>query len=528
MSQFDAAKIAAEMAGQAPQSADDIEVSKLAKLSVFEYERTREATAEQLGIRVAVLDKLVEIERSKNAPAAGQGQGRAFELPEIEPWAEQVNSARLLDDIVAAITQHVIMPDGAAETVAMWALHTYCFDCFMHSPRLAATSPEKGCGKTTLLDVLFKLVSRPLPTSNATTAAVFRMVEQNSPTLLIDEADTFLKENDELRGILNSGHRKGGAVIRTVGDDHEPRQFSTWAPAAIAMIGRLPDTLEDRSVKIALRRRKPSERVESFRSDRADHLTVLSRKAKRWAIDNEARLKAADPDTGSLQNRAADNWRPLLAIADAAGGKWPARARTVMETAAAAHSEQSARAQLLIDIKAAFDQKTTDRLSSEDLTACLVAMEDRPWSDWKNSKPLTKAQLARLLKPFDIVSDSVRISTDRTLKGYYLRQFDDAFERYTPFQNGTTEQSYSRSDFCDFQNGTAKDPVPSSKTEQAYSRSDCSVVPFSEPPKQGIEGKAPLDGNAVRYVPVDRRPALGPPGDSLDDFDGIPDFLRRY
>src|SRR5262249_40625703 len=170
--------------------------------------------------------------------------------------------------ICKVIRQHVVLPDGSAEAMALWAVHTHVFDCFNHSPRLAITSPEKGCGKATALDVLRELVARPLPTSNVTASAVFRTIEIAIPTLLIDEADTFLKENEELRGILNSGHRKGTPIIRTVGDDYEPRQFSTWAPAAIAMIGNLPSTLDDRSIAVRLRRRKPTERVQAFRSDR--------------------------------------------------------------------------------------------------------------------------------------------------------------------------------------------------------------------------------------------------------------------
>ena len=182
--------------------------------------------------------------------------------------------------------------------MALWALHTHVFDCFNHSPRLAITSPEKGCGKTTALDVLRELVARPLPTSNVTVSAVFRTIEIANPTLLIDEADTFLKENEELRGILNSGHRKGTPIIRTVGDDYEPRQFSTWSPAAIAMIGNLPSTLDDRSINVRLRRRKPTERVQTFRSDRSTDLHVLARRAARWAADHQAALVNADPEMG--------------------------------------------------------------------------------------------------------------------------------------------------------------------------------------------------------------------------------------
>ena len=109
--------------------------------------------------------------------------------------------------------------DDGVEILALWALHTHAFESFAHSPRLAITSPEKGCGKTTTLDVLGELVARPLPSSNASVAAVFRIIEMAAPTLLIDEADTFLKENYELRGILNTGHRRGGQVTRTVGDE---------------------------------------------------------------------------------------------------------------------------------------------------------------------------------------------------------------------------------------------------------------------------------------------------------------------
>ena len=147
---------------------------------------------------------------------------------------------------------------------ALWVVHTYLLDCFGISPRLAITSPEKGCGKTTPLDVLSQLVWRPLPTANASAAAIFRVVELQRPTLLIDEADTFLPENEELRGILNSGHRQGGSVIRTVGEEFEPRSFSTYSACAIALIGRLPATLADRSVPIELRRRRTTNQSSRF------------------------------------------------------------------------------------------------------------------------------------------------------------------------------------------------------------------------------------------------------------------------
>jgi hypothetical protein len=405
----------------------DAAIKRLAKLTPIEYERERKSAAEKLGIgRVSVLDNAVKAARGENGDT--KGQGRPLELPTIEPWPEPLNGADLLDDICNAVKRYLVLPEGSAEVLALWATHTHAFECFEHSPRLAITSPEKGCGKTTTLDVLGELVARALPTSNATTAAIFRTIEKAKPTLLIDEADTFLGENEGLRGVLNAGHRRGGEIIRTVGDDHEPRQFSTWGSAAIAMIGRLPDTLEDRSVSIALRRRRPTEKVQQFRSDRVQDLKQLARKIARWCDDNRQNLAAHDPNTGTLVNRAADNWRPLLSIADLAGGRWPERARAVAEAAETAKQDQSKRTMVLSDIRDIFAARPeTDRLRSAEMAEALGAMENRPWSEWRNGKPMTPAALARLLAPFGITPGTKR-EGEATFKGYLL----SAFRRHLP------------------------------------------------------------------------------------------------
>ena len=158
------------------------------------------------------------------------------------------------------------------------------------------------------------------------------MVEAYRPALLVDEADTFLRDNDELRGVINSGHRRGGAVLRTVGDDHEPRAFSTYSACAIALIGKLPDTLYDRAVVIDLKRRLPEEKIAPFRPDRAGDLDVLARQLARWARDHADRIAEVDPEMpAGIFNREADNWRPLVAIAQVAGGDWPKRARKAVE-----------------------------------------------------------------------------------------------------------------------------------------------------------------------------------------------------
>lgn len=413
-------------------SDDDKEIGRLAKLGMIEYERERKNVAERLNLRASILDRLVGAERDKLND--GGKQGHALNLPEPEAWPEPVNGADLLNALVTNIRRHVVMLDHAADTAALWIVHTHLLDCFGISPRLAITSPEKGCGKTTALDVVSRLVCRPLSTANASAAAIFRVVELQRPTLLIDEADTFLPENEELRGILNSGHRQGGYVIRTVGDEFEPRRFATYSACAIALIGRLPATLADRSVPIELRRRRSDEAIEQFRFDRTDHLDQLARKIARWASDNRDHIRGADPDMpAGVFNRVADNWRPLLAIADAAGGQWPARARSAVQCSGASANgdDQSVRVLLLTDLRAIFAERRTDRIPSAELVMSLIAIEGRPWAEWKAGKPLTANGLARLLAPFDIAPGTIRVG-DATPKGYQLGQFEDAFARYLP------------------------------------------------------------------------------------------------
>jgi putative DNA primase/helicase len=348
-------------------------------------------------------------------------------LPSPETWDEPVDGAKLLTGLAEAFRRYVVMEDGAAEALALWIVHAHALDAFVFSPRMAITSAEKRCGKTTLLDVLGCLVPRPLPTANATAPAIFRSIELLGPTLLIDEADTFLRSNDELRGVLNSGHRRATArVIRLVGDDHQPCQFHTWAATAIAMIGGLPDTLADRSIEIRLRRRLPGEPVSRFRADRASDLAQLGRMAARWARDHLEALRNADPPIpAGLNDRAADNWTPLLTIADLAGGEWPEHSRRAIAsmTFRAGDEAGSLGELLLADIRQAFAEierrhttptgdhfTDSDRIRSRDLAGMLRDMEGRPWAEWGPQRlPLSANGLARLLKPFGIRPATLRL-----------------------------------------------------------------------------------------------------------------------
>ena len=428
-------------------------------MSTAEYEGQRKAAADALGFRASILDRLRRDERVRLGLDGGDDdkQGHAIAFPEIEPWPELVDGAALLDDLAKAIRRHVVMSDTARDEAALWVAHAHMFDRFLVSPRLGVTSPVKGCGKTTLLDVLGRLLPRALPTANVTPAALFRVVEGYQPTLLVDEADTFLHDNDELRGVLNSGHRRGGTVLRTVGDDHEPRAFNTFCPTVIALIGHLPDTLHDRAVSIELKRALRTETVEPFRPDRANQLDVLARGAARWAQDNAEAIADADPAMpDGIINREADNWRPLLAIADAAGGDWPDRARKAAEAAhIAAGGDEASRLELLLgDIRALYDVRRTakppldtpDEIPSKDLVEHLVGLDGRPWAELgKSRKPMTTVRLARMLKPLGIVPGKIGPEKKR-VSGYVRVHFEDAFERYLPPEGVTDSDSRTERD----------------------------------------------------------------------------------
>jgi putative DNA primase/helicase len=420
------AAIEAAESFEPPAETHEETVARLAAMGPLEYEQVRDAEAARLKVRVLILDQ--EVKKGRDQTGAGVPAGSEF-LIDPEPWSEPVNLAVLLDDISRVARVHLVLPKGAVELLALWVLHAHAHDSFDISPVLAITSPTPECGKTTCLTLLGALVPRPCPASNITAAALFRAVEKWQPTLLIDEADTFLKNSDELRGILNSGHQRSSAyVIRTIGDDHEPKQFRTWAPKAVALIGKLPPTLASRAIHIELRRKTVSESVERLRSDRHDHLEPLRRQASRWVADNAESLRSTDPVMPeALSGRTLDNWRPLIAIADLAGGEWPARARRIAQELGG-RSEPTDGIMLLEDIQRIFIKHGSDRLTSSEMARKLSEMEDRPWPEWHQAKPITPRQIAKLLEPFEVKPGTVRNATGPA-KGYKLEDFSDAFTR---------------------------------------------------------------------------------------------------
>lgn len=407
-------------------------VARLAGLSPLEYDRVRQFEAERLGVRASTLDK--EVARARgNGPDEESGEAVIFD--EFEPWPDPVDGGALLDDMAAIFRRFVILPPHADTTLSLWCMFSYLSKYVDVSPILNITSPEKRCGKSTLREVVGCLVDRPLTASNITTSALFRCVSLWSPTLLIDETDTFVtKENEDLRCIINSGHTRSGAkIVRNVGDNHEPRMFDTWCPKVLCGIGHLPDTVKDRSLLVELRRRVNDEPIEKLRYVNHDIFEDIKRKCVRFAKDIRYKLPRYRPNMPALlHDRAADNWEPLFAISHFAGGDWPDRARSAALSLCGEEKEAvSVNVELLEDIKAVFDSMEVDKISTTVLIECLCENPEKPWATWNRGNPISPYQLAQKLKDFFIFSGTIRMTDTSVLKGYRLQQFKDAFTRYT-------------------------------------------------------------------------------------------------
>jgi putative DNA primase/helicase len=496
------------------------EVARLAKLSKLEYDRQREEAAAYLGVRIATLDQAVRQKRSADHDAAT--------LPhwQVEPSPVPVDGAKLLDALRQVFRHYIVLPPGANIALALWVLHAWTMDAGEISPFMVLVSPTKRCGKTNVLIILYYLTPRSELASNISASALFRYVEQTRPTLLIDEADSFVKENEELRGILNSGHTKTAAyVIRNVevNGEHKPRRFSTWAPKAVATIRGLADTLEDRSIIVQLQRKPLGAKVERLRKRDNEWFAALRSQAARWVADNFEKLVDPDPQMPeALNDRAADNWRPILAIADLAGGEWPQLARQAALTVSGESPEEAMGVMLLADCRLAFGDDAVIR--SVDLVAKLSADSERPWAEYNRGKAITQRQVARLLGGFGIISNTVHPGGVPQGKGYRRDDFEEPWERYCPGQIA------SRTDSDLFIRTNVQVSVESAQVSDFASVQEASAY--------GSKDANLSNSHAGLYVCTDRKPESAARSDSAttetpsDDPGGdpgpIPESLRRH
>lgn len=406
-------------------------IAKLAKLNPIEYDRVRVESASRLGIQVKTLDAEVKSARAKTeAPST-------LPFEEVEPCESAVDPAQLLDELTATIRRYLVLEQEQAHALALWIILTWLTGSVEILALLIITAPERSCGKTQALVVCSYLVARPLSASNSTSSFIFRAIDTWQATVLLDEADTFVQKNDDLKGIINAGHTRSTAFVgRTVavGDTHEPRMYPVWgakALAGIALEKHLPDSTMSRGIILNLRRKMPHEKVERLRHSNRGVFESLRPKLARFALDYAEQVRAARPELpDQLSDRDQDNWEPLLAIANCAGPEWLERARqAAIKLSSTAESLTNPGNELLADIQDIFDNRTDTKITTVDLISALVDDQEKSWATYNRGRPLSPKQLANLLKPYGIQPRTVRMAL-ATPKGYYREDFEDAFSRY--------------------------------------------------------------------------------------------------
>jgi hypothetical protein len=414
-----------------------VDIARLAAMPPLEYETARTKEADRLGWRVSVLDTEV-----KKLQVVDSADSHVL-FPTVDPYAEAISPTLVLDEISTIIKKYIVLDQEQADAAALWVAQTWFISHIDLAALAIINAPEKACGKTQLLTIMGYMSCNPLPASNASPSALFRSVEKWLPTLLVDEADTFFKDNPELQGMVNAGYLHGGYVLRSeaVGNSFEPRMFSVFSAKAIAGIAlekHLPDATMSRGIIFNLRRKMPHESVSRLRhADRHLFSEVVSKLA-RFAQDYAQQVKYARPLLPeSLSDRDQDNWEPLLAIAGCAGESWIKRAtEAALKLSDQGEKSVSIGNQLLADIQVVFETKGINKIRSVELINYLG--EDN------RGKPISPRHLSKQLSTYGISSKTIRFSTHDTPKGYELSQFEDAFARYLKAPEDLTQQGNSK------------------------------------------------------------------------------------
>ena len=373
----------------------------------------------------------------------------------VTPHPEPVVIGDLLTDIEAVIKRHVVLNDHAATALAVWVLHTYVYDMRDTVAYVAIESPEKRCGKTTLLTVLGAMANKPLIASNVTVGALFRAIDTCQPTLLIDEADTFLAGNSTMRGIINSGNTwRTAYVLRLSKSKQSPnggqneirgdhsltvaalthsnsglKRFSCWCPKVVAMIGKVPDTIADRSIVVHMTRKLTSE----IREPLAElNPATIKAKCARFALDERQKVAQHEKIHGKdLNDRAADTFDPLYVIARFAGQEWEQKLHAAAVAISPGASAKSAAAQLLLDIHIIFVLSGKPKIFTRDLITALQDERCDIGSQVVKYSAIDEYGISQALRPYGIKPTTFRIGKEVN-KGYVGEEFVDTLARYVP------------------------------------------------------------------------------------------------
>jgi putative DNA primase/helicase len=434
-------------------------IEEIAALPENQFEIRCKEIAKGHGVSVALLRKWWR-ELHQITTEHKPGGGRRVELPLDDPWPEAVSTSELLATIMGKLREYVVLQGGAAVAVGLYTMLTYVVDELQLCPMLLLRSAVKRSGKTTLLGLLLRMSYRALGLASISAAALYRVVDSLKPTLLLDEVDATLAQKTDtaeaLRGLLNAGNdRTSSRVLRCVGEDKDVVSYEAFGAKVLAGIGEIPDTMEDRSVIVELRRKLENEKVRRFSVlDDQREFREIRQKLLRWATQHRKGVGAARPQIPfGLNDRASDNWSPLLAIADLAGEEWGRRARAVaLELSGGTRDdEQDIRFELLKDIRAVFIDEGGDAckaITTSFLIEKLCQIEEAPWATFHRGEPINPRGLGRILRPFGIVSANLKISRDpvtdkdTVAKGYKRETFIDAWMRYLPLPATRDEKGH--------------------------------------------------------------------------------------
>jgi putative DNA primase/helicase len=426
-----------------PEALEPHLVTAASLLPRGEYSRVKKALAKLIEIGVRDLDSMVKEAREAKSPEQ-ELEEVSDELiePLAEPWPSPVSGKELFNDITSLIHRYVLIDGAKADAVAAWVMFAYMYVRLAISPLLLITSATPRCGKSTLIDVVAGLVPRKLSITNISLAGIYRAIEIYNPTLIFDEADTFLKENFEIQGILNGGHTRSSArVIRIEkGEDGqmELKGFNTYTPKIIGMIG-LPksNALVDRSILVFMERKSSDERKDKMPLDPMEAFTSYRSKLVRWATDNleKVEFNSELAERGS-NDRSHDNWSVLMSVADVAGEE-------VLEKVKKAYKELGDTDKHVVDAnkelleglaevmasKKGKPEGAEDFMPSAQVVTGLTKMQDKFWADIHGG--MTQHRLGKLLGAFKIKPVRCRIDGTR-LRGFHYSQLKPIFDRYLP------------------------------------------------------------------------------------------------
>lgn len=342
----------------------------------------------------------------------------------------------LFDDMSDALKSFVVFrhPEEA-DAVTLWCVGTYLMDVWQLFPKLLINSPERECGKTTLLLAIEALVENGMIASSITPAAIYRIIENHRPTLLIDEADRFLKFSEELNGIINAGHTRRTATRihceKNKDGTIEQKSFSLWGAQVIAGIGGQAETLTSRSIKISLRRKAVDEAVARMPFDHVEQSETFRDALTDWAAENSDYISEMTLDgPAGASDRAQDNWTPLVRVADAMGGDWPDKAMKAFAKLEIKDKDDTASSiglDLLKDIHTIMSQYSVQEMGAAQITKALISLPDTEWRSLQYGKPITSKRLNQKLREYQI-----RPVKRRDSNVYLFSDIEDNLRRYLP------------------------------------------------------------------------------------------------